>query len=50
MSLREFFACAEAHQEYHGDGKPKPEPMTREQLEAIGIGETTVITNFKAGK
>lgn len=50
MSLREFYACAEAHGEYHGDGKPKPEPMSQERLDALGIGKTVKILDFKGGK
>ena len=39
MSLREFYACCEAHQEYNGgvDAKKKPKPMSLERLRVLGV-------------
>ena len=48
MSLRELYACAEAHGEYHG-GKPKSKPMSAERLAALNLGENVIITDFKGG-
>ena len=50
LSWREYTACIAAHGEYHSDGKEKAPPMTQEQLEALGIGETVIVTDFKGGK
>jgi len=46
MSLREFYACCAAHGEYHGADK-EPEPMSLDQLEALGYGEKVIITDFR---
>ena len=37
MSLREFFACREAHDEYHNPEKREPEPMTLDRLRELGV-------------
>ena len=49
LSLREYYACAEAHGEYHGSGKKEPEPMSQERLDELGVGQKVIITDFRGG-